>query len=198
MIRGAGDILGPEQAGFIDTVGMDMYLSLLKETIEERQTGIKSNSKKEQNKGNLLIDAYLPSDYIEKIDKIDLYQEIDNIKSLKELDDLKNKIIDIYGQMPNEVSLLFVKREITFIIDTDPNFDKVIDGKDFVDLVLSLELSNKDGVGVLLFKALTNYLKYIKVTYTNKQIKIRVFKMNNWIYKLKDIIYAIKSLDYLK
>ena len=100
--------------------------------------------------------------------------------------------------MPNEVSLLFVKREITFIIDTDPNFDKVIDGKDFVDLVLSLELSNKDGVGVLLFKALTNYLKYIKVTYTNKQIKIRVFKMNNWIYKLKDIIYAIKSLDYLK
>lgn len=197
MIRGAGDILGAEQAGFIDTVGMDMYLQLLKETIEERQTGIKSNSNKEQIKGNLLLDAYLPSDYIEKIDKIDLYQEIDNIKSLEELDALKKKIIDIYGQMPNEVELLFTKREITYLIDSDKSFDKVIDNKDSVDLLLSIEFSSKDGVGVVLFKALTNYLKYIKVTYSNKQIKIKVFKMTNWINKLKDIIYAIKSLDYL-
>lgn len=114
---------------------MDMYLQLLKETIEERQTGIKSNSNKEQIKGNLLLDAYLPSDYIEKIDKIDLYQEIDNIKSLEELDALKKKIIDIYGQMPNEVELLFTKREITYLIDSDKSFDKVIDNKDSVEFI---------------------------------------------------------------
>lgn len=190
LIRGAGDILGPEQAGFIDTVGLDMYLSMLQEAIVEKQKGHKDD-KKVRQRGNLVVDAYLPNEYVDKIDKIDLYQEIDNIKTLKDLYDLKAKIVDIYGKMPNEVEVLFVKREILFIVENDIAFDNVMDFKDSVDVILSEKFSSIDSMGMYLFKALSNYLKYIKVTYTNKQIKIRVFKVKNWLTKLKEIINLI-------
>lgn len=192
LIRGAGDILGPEQAGFIDTVGIDMYMQLLQETIEERQTGIKHKNK--ESKGNVAVDAYLPTEYVDKIDKIDLYQEIDNIKSLEELLALKEKVRDIYGRLPQSVEILFEKREILFTIDNDPAFERLTEQKDFLDLVLAKDFSNIDGIGIYLFKLLADYLRYIKVTYREKQIRIRLNKTDKWFAHLKSIVSIISDL----
>lgn len=194
LIRGAGDILGPEQAGFIDTVGLDMYMQLLKETIEERQTGIKQ-SDATRNVGNISIDAYLPNEYVEKIDKIDLYQEIENVKSIEELKVLRAKIRDLYGRFPESVERLFEKREILFIIENNKSFDRLVEESNALDLYLSKEFSNLDGVGMSLFKALTNYLRYIKVTYVNRQIRIRLFKADKWFGNLKSIVDLIANLE---
>lgn len=192
LIRGAGDILGPEQAGFIDTVGIDMYMSLLQETITERTTGVVSAKK--ESKGNIAVDAYLPNEYVDKIDKIDLYQEIDNVKSLEELNALKEKIRDIYGRLPKSVSLLFEKRQILFLIDNDEAFDTLQEQNDFVDLLLSKYFSNVDGIGVYLFKMLSDYLRYIKVTYRDKQIRIRLTKNEKWFDQLKTIVQIVSDL----
>ena len=81
-IRGAGDILGSEQSGFIDSVGIDMYLQILKETIEEKQNGTK---KEEETKPSTVInvDGYIPNKFESNdLEKIDLYKKIDSLSSL--------------------------------------------------------------------------------------------------------------------
>ena len=76
MIRGAGDILGPEQAGFIDSVGLDLYMQLLNEAIEEQKTGLKKAPPKSRTLYD--IDAYIPKIYAIASDKIELYQDLEN------------------------------------------------------------------------------------------------------------------------
>lgn len=193
LIRGAGDILGPEQAGFIDTVGIDMYMEMLQEAMIERENnGGKPKTKK--SKGNIAIDAYLPSEYVEKGDKINLYKEIENVKSLDELHALKEKIKDIYGKMPPETNELFAKREIMVIIENDEAFDKIADQNDYIDLYLSEKFSNVDGIGMILFRAFSDYLKYLKVVYVNRQIKIRVFKNGKWFTILRQLVETTSNI----
>lgn len=62
-IRGAGNILGAAQSGFIDSVGYELYSQLLEQAILEKQ-GKASQRQKSNTEVNLQIDAYLPSDYI--------------------------------------------------------------------------------------------------------------------------------------
>ena len=60
-IRGAGDILGSEQSGFIDSVGIDMYLQILKETIDEKKNGV---IKEEPKVNNIIsVDGYIPNKF---------------------------------------------------------------------------------------------------------------------------------------
>ena len=83
LIRGAGDILGPEQAGFIDSVGLDLYLKLLNEAVTERKTG--EALKEPTPKKLFTIDAYIPKEYASESDKLQLYQELEDIKSERDL-----------------------------------------------------------------------------------------------------------------
>ena len=62
MIRGAGDILGPEQAGFIDSIGLDMYIKLLNDAVKEKMEGKIEEEDVEINP-TLDIDAYIPNSY---------------------------------------------------------------------------------------------------------------------------------------
>ena len=74
-IRGSGDILGGEQAGFIDSVGFDMYMKILQDVIDE-----KTGEKKEQKEvpvQNINVDGYIPENYVESdIEKLNLYQRV--------------------------------------------------------------------------------------------------------------------------
>src|SRR5690625_2794431 len=76
-IRGAGNLLGKQQHGFIDSVGFDLYSQMLKEAIESKQTGQKVENVQPFNPELLLsIDAYIPEDYIaDEKQKIDMRSE---------------------------------------------------------------------------------------------------------------------------
>lgn len=177
MIRGAGDILGAEQAGFIDSVGMDMYIQLLNEVLEEKKTGKKQEEAKA--KKALTIDAYIPSQYANESDKIEMYQEIEGAKTKEELEAIEKRIADIFGKVPLEVRRLFLKKRIDFYLET-PTFDDLQEYADYVDIVLNAELSNRNGIGIILFQELTPFLSLIKVTIVKKQIKIRLTKKEDW------------------
>jgi len=191
MIRGAGDILGPEQAGFIDSVGLDLYLKLLNEVIEEKKTG----QPIEQPKPVKLfkIDAYIPDSYAKKEDKIELYQTIDSAKTIEELKTIKKSIQDIYGKIPNEISLLIKKKQIDIYM-TDEEFEDVNEIGDCVEIVLSKKFSNINGIGSRLFECLTPYLEKLKITYLQKVLKIRLKKEGNWLLDLETIINVIHTL----
>ncbi|WP_099832556.1 transcription-repair coupling factor [Streptococcus suis] len=105
-IRGAGNILGAAQSGFIDSVGYEMYSQLLEQAILEKQ-GKAAQRQKSNSEVNLQIDAYLPSDYIgDQRQKIEIYKRIKNIDSRVNYQDLQEELIDRFGEYPDVVAYL--------------------------------------------------------------------------------------------
>lgn len=191
MIRGAGDILGPEQAGFIDSIGLDLYLKMLNEVIEEKKTGIPHESPKPVKM--LQIDAYIPGEYASKEDKIQLYQEIENTKDENELKQIKRKVRDVYGKIPNEVQLLFKKRRIDILL-TEEEFDDVSEYTNALEMKLSKKFSEINGIGNSLFESLQSYLDKLQVTYMQKVLRLRLKKEGNWLLDFETIVEVISSI----
>ncbi|HEL1633495.1 transcription-repair coupling factor [Streptococcus suis] len=105
-IRGAGNILGAAQSGFIDSVGYEMYSQLLEQAILEKQ-GKTTQRQKSNSEVNLQIDAYLPSDYIgDQRQKIEIYKRIKNIDSRVNYQELQEELIDRFGEYPDVVAYL--------------------------------------------------------------------------------------------
>ena len=109
-IRGAGNILGPEQHGHMEAVGYEMYCKLLEEAVKEIQG--EEVTEEVDTQIDLNITAYIPDTYIENINqKIEVYQDIANINDESEIIDVTDELIDRYGELPEEsVNLLEIAR----------------------------------------------------------------------------------------
>ncbi|WP_048601125.1 transcription-repair coupling factor [Rubeoparvulum massiliense] len=110
-IRGAGNLLGSEQHGFIASVGLDLYTKMLKDAIRE----LKGEQEEEpfQPEIDLKIDAYLPSTYIEdNRQKIEMYKRIASITNMEALQDLIDEMVDRYGEPPLAVQNLLTVAKI--------------------------------------------------------------------------------------
>lgn len=192
MIRGAGDILGPEQAGFIDSVGLDLYLKMLNETVDEKTKGIKP---KERTPRKLFaVDAYIPQKYAGDADKIGLYQELDDVETKEDLDEWAIKIKDIYGKIPAEVALLIQKKRVDVLLNSS-EFDSLDENGKTVDLYLSDLFSSKDGMGYELFNALSGYLEIFKMTYLQKKLRLILTKREKWLDDLERVMTIIHQLS---
>ena len=98
-LRGAGNLLGAEQHGQIDSVGYDMYMKLLSEAILEE----KGEEKKEKPACTVALayDAYLPESYIgSQAQRIDAYKKIALIERPEDYDDILDELSDRYGEPP--------------------------------------------------------------------------------------------------
>lgn len=194
MIRGAGDILGAEQAGFIDTVGLDLYMKMLNEAIEAKKTGIPTPEPKPNKIFD--IDAYIPKEYAVNSDKIQLYQELENIKDEKEIVSFTKHLRDVYGKLPDEVTLLIQKKRIDLIVNGE-EFQNVDDAEGYVDMLLSDTFSRINGIGTEMFNVLVPYLAFVKVNFLEKKLRLRMSKREKWLDDLEKIVKAIHVL-YLK
>ncbi|MFJ7729843.1 transcription-repair coupling factor [Neobacillus sp. NPDC097160] len=106
-IRGAGNLLGAQQHGFIDSVGFDLYSQMLKEAIEERRGDLGAEVKKSVEI-DLEIDAYIPDSYIKDgHQKIEMYKRFRGLQSHEDIEELQAEMQDRFGEYPNEVSYLF-------------------------------------------------------------------------------------------
>ena len=189
-IRGAGDILGGQQAGFIDTVGFDMYMKILMESVDEKQG---KKEKEEVPALNVNVDGYIPSDYVNTdLEKLELYQRLDKVQNFTELQAIKEELNDLYGKLPKSVNTLVEKREFDLIMNENP-FDKMKEEKNLVEVYLSREFSDKLD-GEKLFMMLTPYRKKISITYTNKQIVIKFLKDQEWLERAIKILKEVETL----
>jgi transcription-repair coupling factor (superfamily II helicase) len=191
MIRGAGDILGAEQAGFIDTVGLDLYMKMLNEAIEEKKTGIPTPEPKPNKIFD--IDAYIPRDYAISSDKIELYQDLENLKTEKELFDFAKHMRDVYGGLPAEVRLLLQKKRIDLFANNE-EFESVEDNKTYVDILMSDTFSRINGIGTELFNLLVPYMGFVKVTFLERKLRLRISKNEKWLDDLEKIVRLIDVL----
>ena len=105
-IRGAGNLLGKSQSGFIDSVGFELYSQLLEEAIAKRNGNANTRTK-----GNaeliLQIDAYLPDTYIsDQRHKIEIYKKIRQIDNRVNYEELQEELMDRFGEYPDVVTYL--------------------------------------------------------------------------------------------
>ena len=104
-IRGAGNVLGPEQSGFMLSVGYDMYLKLLEEAVLEERG--EKPQKLPECAADLSVAASIPDRYVPSPEqRMDLYRRIAAIRSEAEADDLTDELIDRYGDPPRTVNNL--------------------------------------------------------------------------------------------
>ncbi len=118
-IRGAGNLLGGEQSGFMAEIGFEMYQKILDESIRElKRTDFKELFKEEISRQDDFVqdctidtdlEILIPDDYVESItERLSLYQRLDNCESDEELAELKLELSDRFGPIPPQVADLFV------------------------------------------------------------------------------------------
>ena len=116
-IRGAGNILGREQSGHLEAVGLDMYMRLLEEEIDRL-----TDTEKEKERDVLLeldYSGFIPDSYIsDPSSKFEAYKKIASIQTEGQLEGLRAELENRYGQMPEEVDNLFCIAEIKIICRT--------------------------------------------------------------------------------
>jgi len=118
-IRGAGNMLGGEQSGFMAEIGFEMYQKILDEAIKElKRTQFKELFKDEISKQDDFVqdctidtdlEILIPDDYVENItERLSLYSRLDNCENEEELQAMEQELTDRFGTMPPEVQELFV------------------------------------------------------------------------------------------
>jgi transcription-repair coupling factor (superfamily II helicase) len=117
-IRGAGNLLGAEQSGFIADIGFDMYQKILNEAIEELRSNEFKELFKEDNSDRMLnpvkeciletdLEIRIPDDYVNNVsERLSLYQELDHLEQEDELNKYKENLIDRFGPLPKSVDEL--------------------------------------------------------------------------------------------
>ena len=119
-IRGAGNILGADQSGHIQEVGLDLYTQLLHEAVSElEREGAGSESSgagpgaEEPPRIELPLNAGIPEDYIEHLPtRLSVYQRLAKLTERRELPEIREELRDRFGPVPDEVENLFKVAEI--------------------------------------------------------------------------------------
>jgi transcription-repair coupling factor (superfamily II helicase) len=115
-IRGAGNILGPEQSGHIESVGYEMYCSLLEAAVR----GLTNKPEKAPFDCSVELSwrAYLPRDYVSGPRlKIELYRRLGKVRSLEQLADFRQELIDRFGPLPREAENLMSEAELRVLAE---------------------------------------------------------------------------------
>ena len=104
-IRGAGNLLGPEQSGYMMSVGYDMYLQLLEDAVlEEKGEGKKVAT---ECSADLTVNANIPERYVPSAEqRMDLYRRIAAVRGPEDASDLMDELMDRYGDIPQSVHTL--------------------------------------------------------------------------------------------
>ncbi|MGI8951229.1 MAG: transcription-repair coupling factor [Chitinophagaceae bacterium] len=134
-IRGAGNLLGGEQSGFIAEIGFEMYQKILEEAIRElKRTSFKELFQQEISKQDDFVsdctidtdlEILIPDEYVENItERLSLYTRLDNCEKEEELKDFQNEIIDRFGGMPKSVEDLFTTVRCRWLA-VDLGFEKI-------------------------------------------------------------------------
>jgi transcription-repair coupling factor (superfamily II helicase) len=115
-IRGAGNLLGAAQSGFIGAVGFETYVQLLADAIAERKGSLAEREAKREAVIDVKLDAFVPNDYIPQVSqKIAVYQQLAAARSLAQVDEVVASVRDRFGPLPEPLSNLVAVTELRVI-----------------------------------------------------------------------------------
>ena len=189
-IRGAGNLLGAEQSGFITDMGFETYQKILAEAMEELgvETGIVTKGKDEAFISDCTIEtdqlALIPDSYIDMTaEKIRIYKELDSLTSDKEIEILKSRLSDRFGTLPEEVLRLF---DIVRIrqLGQKLGFEKLI-------------IKNGVLIGFFISNPLSQYYKSDRFSKVLENISLnpRIFELKQNDSKLRIFVRNVESIS---
>ncbi len=142
-IRGAGDMLGSEQAGFIDSVGMDLYLKILKQEISKQKGEDIEDTSEEEKNPLYQVSTHIDDDYVEDEDlKIEIHRKINSIDSLAKLNEIKKELEDRFGSL-NDDMILYMHEEWFEKLANKVKMEKLVQTKNSVEMYFDISLSKK-------------------------------------------------------
>ncbi len=200
-IRGAGNILGAEQSGFISDIGFEMYHKILDEAVME----LKENEFKElynektpkdfikDCKIDTDLEILIPDDYVSDItERLSLYRELDNIENKENLIKFQNNLIDRFGPIPEQTQELINAIRLRWIAKKN-GLEKII-------------LKQNKFIGYFIYNKKSPYyqsdnflriLNFVKNNPDNCMMKEKEDKLSITFYDVKNIDDAIKILSQL-
>lgn len=192
-IRGAGDILGSEQAGFVDSVGINLYMQM----IEEEMKKLKGEEVKTDESPTALINVstHISDDYVKDDEiKIEIHNKINEIESKETLEQIKSELEDRFGKV-DESLIIYMYEEWFEKLASSLNIKRVTQTRNFVELELPEDISNNLKADKLFLESY-NINPNLKFRYQNKRIKISLMIKTNdkhFLYTFVPLLELIKS-----
>ena len=194
-IRGAGDILGQEQSGFIDSVGVELFIDMLNEEVGKlKGQGIE---KDESSTMPLIeVETTIDDKYAKEEDiKIEIHQKINKIDSKEKLLETKKELEDRFGILDENV-IIYMHEELFERELEKLTIKNVIQTKNFISITIPKELTKKID-GELLFLDVLSLTRKFRFSMKNDQLTITLDIVNldkHFIYYLIDMIDILKKL----
>ncbi|SFD73137.1 transcription-repair coupling factor [Lentibacillus persicus] len=198
-IRGAGNLLGAQQHGFIDSVGFDMYSQMLKDAIEARKSGKKLDEVETfEPELSLTTDAYIPDSYIDdEKQKIDIYKQFQAIASEEDILELKDELIDRFGDYPEEVENLFAVSSLKRHAKQQ-RVESISEKSGKIELLVSTQRSQEVD-GSKLFELANQFGREIQLGTEGNKLKVLFKWSRNTKHKryelLEDFISQLSHVD---
>jgi transcription-repair coupling factor (superfamily II helicase) len=162
-IRGGGEMLGEKQSGHVDSVGLSLYLSMLKESLNIVTNKKESEIEVNFNDSSYINESYLPS----PVERLKIYRKINKSSNLEELNKVKNSLNDRCGKMPQETKNLLDNKTIILKINGS-GIESIKSSEKKTTISLSKRINNK------LFKKI--------IDLTNNDQNCSISKDNKLIY----------------
>ena len=214
-IRGAGNLLGKEQSGFISEIGFDMYMQILDEAVSELKESelagvivdVMPQQKIEPKKKTEVtiesdISMYIPESYVDDENiRLEIYQRLSKANSFDELNIIKEELVDRFGKIPQEVEALLKHIEIKLTL-SEKGFEKIAINGNAVELFI--DLKNEEIFSGGYFEKVVGYINSTirdksKLNQTKKSLSIQfnLSHSNNPQTKLGEIHHYIQNLANL-
>lgn len=194
-IRGAGDILGREQSGFIDSIGIELYLKMLNEAVRKSKgEKIIEEDTKKNDKPLIEVSTHISDSYISDVElKILIHKKINEVKDETTLNDIRDELSDRFGKISEEMEI-YMYEEWFEKIAKSLGINKVVTMKNNIDIELPCELSSKID-GERLFNDAYSISKMFRFLYKDSSIHIILDTI-----KLEKhfLLYLIELLEKIK
>ncbi len=193
-IRGAGDILGSEQAGYIDTVGIELYLKMLNEEVDRLHGKVVETEEKDEQP-LLNVETAINDEYVTDTDiKIEIHKKINSIDSYDKLVEVKTELEDRFGKISDSL-IIYMHEEWFEKLAKKLNIKRVRQTTNFIEIVVPEELvSILDGEK--LFLDILSISKMFRFGHQGKQLLITldIVKLEkHFIYYLIDLMNVLEK-----
>ncbi len=190
-IRGAGNLLGAQQHGFVEEVGFDLYLKLLDEAVshlkgEEATSSIDVRIDTD-------IDLFLPNDYVpDSRQKVDIYQRLAQAKTYEAVNELERELIDRFGPMPDSAENLIRMAEVK-ILAARAGIEKVIFKKGKLRLIYGRETVPGKQKITALTAQVDDPLEFAAGDSFNIMVNLTDCEPQSWQSKVRNVLQNLTS-----
>ncbi len=193
-IRGAGDLLGSEQAGFIDAIGIELYLKMLEEEVSKLK-GEKVIGDEKEEMPLIEVETTISDDYVEETElKIEIHKKINQIHSKEDIECLHRELEDRFGKV-NESMLIYMYEEWFEKLAKELEIHKVKQTSNFIEIMLSKEFTESIN-GEQLFMEVNQLSRMFRFSMKLGCLVITLDTVKlekHFIYYLIDLMNVLKS-----